>query len=94
MVLFFQEAAAIKVTNDQIWDAWKRATDTIESEVPKIKELLQQSLRELLWRTTTNNDQRHLTILCIKQRRRSESVDTEDKATIDFDSVLFQYEGF
>jgi hypothetical protein len=94
LVLFFQEAAAIKVTNDQIWDAWKRATDTIESETPKIKELLEQSFRELLWRTTTNNDQRRLTILCIKQRRRSESVDTEDKATIDFDSFLFQYEGF
>ena len=24
LVLFFQEAAAIKVTNDQIWDGWKR----------------------------------------------------------------------
>ena len=40
MVFFFTEAAAIKMTNDQIWDAWKRAMDTIESEVPKIKELL------------------------------------------------------
>jgi hypothetical protein len=30
--------------------------------------LLEQSFRELLWRTTTNNDQRRLTILCIKQR--------------------------
>ena len=71
LVFFFQEAAAIKVTNDQIWDVWKRAMDTIESEVPKIKELPEQSFRELLWPTTTNNDQRRLTVLCIKQRRRS-----------------------
>jgi hypothetical protein len=71
LVFFFQEAAAIKVTNDQIWDVWKRAMDTIESEVLKIKELLEQSFRELLWRTTTNNDQRRLTVLCIKQRRQS-----------------------
>ena len=71
MVFFFKEAAAIKVTNDQIRDVWKTAMDTIESEVPKIKELLEQSFRELLWRTTTNNDQRRLTVLCIKQRRRS-----------------------
>jgi hypothetical protein len=54
LVFFFQEAAAIKVTNDQIWDLWKRAMDTIESEVPKIKELPEQSFRELLWRTTYN----------------------------------------
>jgi hypothetical protein len=54
LVFFFKEAAAIKVTNDQIWDLWKRAMDTIESEVPKIKELPEQSFRELLWRTTYN----------------------------------------
>ena len=48
LVFFFQEASAIKVTDNQIWDIWNRAMDTIESEVPKIKELLEQSFRELL----------------------------------------------
>jgi hypothetical protein len=48
LVFFFQEAAAIKVTEDQIWEIWNKGMETIESEVPKIKELLEQSFRELL----------------------------------------------
>ena len=84
LVLFFQEAAAIKVTNDQIWDACN------SRKLCSSNSLIFGTSLSIVSVALFHNDQRRLTILCIKQRRRSESVDTEDKATIDFDSFLFQ----
>jgi hypothetical protein len=48
LAFFFQEAKAIQVTDEDIWNAWKEAMQTMESEVPVIKRLLEQSFREEL----------------------------------------------
>lgn len=48
LAFFFQEAKAIKVSDKQVWEAWNNALQTIESEVPVIKQLLEQSFRQEL----------------------------------------------
>lgn len=48
LVIFIQDAGAIKLTTDQIWNEWNKAMTIIDSDVMKIKNSLEGSFRELL----------------------------------------------
>jgi len=48
LAFFFQEERVIEVSDQQIWEAWNNAMQTMDSEVPVIKQLLEQNFRQEL----------------------------------------------
>ena len=48
LVVFIQDAPALKLTSDQIWNEWNKAMTIMEGDVPKIKNSLEESFRDLL----------------------------------------------
>jgi len=48
LIVFIQNAPQITLTAKQIWDEWNKSMKLIEDTVPKIKESLERSFREIL----------------------------------------------
>lgn len=48
LAFFFEEAKVIEVSEEQLWEAWNRAMESMKKEIPVIKQLLEQSFREEL----------------------------------------------
>ena len=48
LIFFIQNAPPLNLTTDQIWDEWNKSMTLIEDNVPKMKESLEKSFREIL----------------------------------------------